>query len=253
MAVTAAAVQELRKKTGVGMLACKKALEEANGDMEKAIEILRKRGEAKAASKSDRETGEGRVGVSGRAILKLLCETDFVARNEQFIALTDELASMADSDGIEALKTHFESVRADKVQSIGENLVLADVQTVEGGDTTGAYVHSNGKLGALVVLEGGSEEHAKDVAMHAVAMDPMVANPSDVPAELIEKEKDIYREQLLAEGKPEQIIDKIIAGKVQKFCAERALTSQPFVKDPSQTVQEYLGDAKVVAFVRMAV
>lgn len=253
MSVSPAQIKELRERTNAGLMACKKALEESNGDMDGAIEILRKRGEAKAAEKSDRSTGEGRIAISGRAIIKLLCETDFVAKNEDFVAFTQELADKAGNDGVDAAKDHFESVKGDKIQAIGENLVLDTVEVVEGGNVVNGYVHSNGKVAALVVLDGGDEEKAKDVAMHATAMAPMVANPEDVPADAIEKEKEIYREQLAAEGKPEQIWDKIMEGKVKKFCAERALTSQAFVKDPGMTVQEYLGDAKVVSFVRVTV
>lgn len=253
MAVTPQQAKELRDRTGVGMMACMKALEEAGGDMEKAIELLRKRGEAKAADKADRETAEGRVAISGRALVKILCETDFVAKNETFVAFVEELAGKASEEGADAAKAHFESVKADKIQEIGENLVLDAVEVVEGGSVMGSYVHSNGKLGAVVLLEGGTEEQARDIAMHAVAMNPLVGTPEEVPADLIAKEKEIYAEQLKAEGKPEQIIEKIMEGKVQKFCAERALTSQPFVKDPSQTVAQYLGDAKLVKFVRYAV
>ncbi len=246
-------VKELRDKTGVGMMACKKALTETNGDLEKAIENLRKRGEAKAGEKVGRSTHEGIVTISGRAILKLLCETDFVARNETFQGFVEELVKKAEKEGIEATKTLFESIKTDKIQEIGENIALDDVQILEGGNTAAGYVHSNNKLGALIALEGGTKEKAKDVAMHTVAMTPNVANPEDVPEEEIDKEKEIYREQLKNEDKPEQIIDKIIEGKIRKFCAEQALSSQPFVKDPSMTVAEYLGNAKLISFIRMEV
>jgi len=127
------------------------------------------------------------------------------------------------------------------------------VEVVDGGTIVGSYLHTNRKVGTIVVLEGGTSEMARDVAMHATAMDPLVATPDEVPAELLEKEKEIAREQLIAAGKPEQILEKIIAGKIQKFCAERALSSQPFVKNPEQTVAEFLGDVKLVKFVRVAV
>jgi len=253
MSVTAADVKALRDKTGCGMMACQKALKETNGNTEEAMELLRKKGEAKAGEKSERAAGEGVIAVSGRTALVLNCETDFVARNEDFQAYAQELADVAASDGADAAKALFEEKKGEKVAAIGENLVLGAIQTIEGGDTVGSYVHSNKKVAALVALEGGSEEAARDVAMHATAMDPLVANPEDVPADSIEKEKAIYREQLINEGKPEQIIDKIIEGKVNKFCAERALSSQAFVKDPSQTVAQYLGDGKLVGFVRLAV
>jgi elongation factor Ts len=251
--ISAAQVKELRDKTGVGMMACKKALAESGGDLDKAIENLRKRGAMKAAEKADRSTGEGRVAVAGRAIVKILCETDFVAKNEQFVAFCDEIAQKVDTDGIDAATAYFESVKTDKIQAIGENIVLGEMQVLEAGDVFGGYVHSNGKLGAIVALAGGDEEKAKDVAMHEVAMDPSVANPEDVPAEEIEAEKNIYRDQMKNEGKPENIIEKIIEGKVHKFCADRALSSQAFVKDPSQTVAAYLGNGKVAGFIRFSV
>lgn len=253
MAVTAQDVKALRDRTGVAMMACKKALEEANGDMDAAIQLLRERGAAKAADKADRETGEGRVAIVGRAMVSLGCETDFVGKNEDFIGFATELATKADSEGVEAAKAHFEDVKTDKIQKIGENIVLNDVQVVDGGSVVGSYVHTTGKVGTMVALDGGTEDHARDVAMHATAMSPLVANPEEVPAELIEKEKEIAAEQLKNEGKPAEIIDKIIVGKIKKFCAERALSSQAFVKDPSMTVAEYLGDAKLVKFVRMAI
>ncbi|MCF7812284.1 translation elongation factor Ts [Candidatus Gracilibacteria bacterium] len=253
MAITAQQVKELRDRTGVGMMACQKALSEADGDIDRAIEILREKGEAKAASKADRETHEGQVAIHNHAIVKLLCETDFVARNEKFQAFANELAQKASEAGVDAAKQYFESVKTDKIQEIGENILLDSVEIVDQDGVVGSYVHSNGKLGAIVVLSGGTEEKARDVAMHAVAMNPLVANPEEVPADAIEKEKSVCAEQLKNEGKPEQIIDKIIEGKIKKFCAEQALSSQAFVKDPSQTVQEYLGDAKIVTFVRYEV
>ncbi|MDH3324297.1 MAG: translation elongation factor Ts [Candidatus Peregrinibacteria bacterium] len=251
--ISAAQVKALRDRTNVAMMACKKALMEADGDEEKAVEILRKRGEAKAGEKSTRETAEGLVAISGRAIVKVLCETDFVAKNEKFVAFVNEIVEKADKDGAEVAKEFFESVKTDKIQAIGENIALEDVIVITEGSVVGGYIHSNGKLGTIVALDGGDDEKARDVAMHATAMDPICANPEEVPAELIEKEKEIALVQLKNEGKPEQIIDKIIEGKVKKFCAERALTSQAFVKDPSQSVAEYLGEAKLVKFVRVTV
>lgn len=250
-AVTAKDAMELRKETGVGMMACRSALEEANGDKEKAIEILRKKGAAKAASKADREMSEGRVCIKGNTMIVLYCETDFVAKNDMFQELVQSLINKADSEGAEAAKIYFESIKSDKIQAIGENMDF-DAATVD-GEVIGKYLHTNEKVGCMVVLDGGTEEIARDVAMHATAMNPLVSNPEDVPSDIIEKEKEIYREQLMNEGKPEKIIENIIAGKVNKFCAERALASQPFVKDPSKTVAEYIGDAKIVKFVRFGI
>jgi elongation factor Ts len=250
--ITMEAVKELRDRTKVGMMACKNALTEANGDVDAAIDLLRKRGEMKAGDKSERETAEGLIAVSGNAIVKLLCETDFVARNENFVAFVNEIAQKADEDGADAAREFFESVKTDKMQAIGENLILEEVEILD-GTTVGGYVHSNGQIAAMVELDGGEVESARDVAMHATAMDPLCANPEDVDADLIEKEKSVAKEELLADGKPENIIDKIIEGKIKKFCADRALSSQAFVKDPSMTVAEFLGDAKITKFIRMAI
>ena len=252
MAISAADVKILRQRTSVGMLACKNALEEANGDMDAAIELLRKRGEAKAASKAERATAEGAIAMSGKAIVKVLCETDFVARNEGFVAFVEEIAAKADTEGGDAAKAYFESVKTDKMQEIGENLILEQVEVITEGSVVSGYVHSNRKVAAMIALDGSDEEHARDAAMHATAMAPMVATPEEVDADLIENEKRIAREELLAAGKPEKILDKIIEGKIKKFCADRALTSQAFVKNPEQTVGEYLG-ANVVAYVRLVV
>ncbi len=251
--VTAQDIASLRKKTGVGLMACKKALIEANGNEEEAIKLLRERGISKAGGKADRETKEGGIGIVGRAMIMIACETDFVARNENFVAMCQEIAEKLNNEGEDAMKAHWEDVKPAKMQEMGENLVLSESVLVSEGEVLGGYIHSNRKIGVIVAGTGMSEEQAKDVAMHAAAMDPLVANPEDVPAEVIESEKEIYREQMQNEGKPAEIIDKIIAGKVNKFKAERALTSQSFVKDPSQTVQQYLGDGKVVRFVRFAV
>lgn len=233
------------------MLACKNALEEANGDIDAAIELLRKRGESKAAGKAERETAEGTIAISGKAIVKLLCETDFVAINENTVAFVQSIADKANAEGVEAAKAYFEEIKTDKMQELGENLVLELVEIVE-GEVVGGYVHSNRKVAAMVALDGGDEEKARDAAMHATAMAPIVANPDQVDPSLIEKEKEIAKEELLAAGKPENIIDNIIAGKIKKFCAERALTSQQFVKNPEQTVGEYLG-ANVTGYLRVEV
>ena len=248
MTVSAQDVKQLRDKTGVGMMACRKALEESAGDLEKAIEILRKRGEMKASDKSDREAGEGLVAFANRTMIKVNCETDFVARNEDFVAFVNDVASK--EDGAQAF---FDENRTDKMQEVGENLILGAISNLEGGSVVGGYVHSNGKMGALIALDGGTEEQARDVAMHVTAMNPSVMNPEDMPQDEMDKERALAVEALIKEGKPENIIDKIVEGKMNKFAAERALTSQAFVKDGGMTVQEYLGDAKVVGMIREAV
>jgi len=246
-------IKELRDRTSVGMTTCKKALEEAGGDMDKAIEVLRKSGEAKAAEKSTRSTKEGTVAINGRAIVKLSCETDFVARNERFVAFAESIALEANNNGKESAEKLFNDELSIKTQEIGENIQLGEISILSNGNVVASYLHSNNKVGTLVALDGGDEIIAKDIAMHVTAMSPLVVSADQVPVELVEKEKEIAGEQLKNEGKPEGVWDKIIEGKIKKFCAEQALLSQSFVKDPSQTVEQYAGSAKVLEFARVAV
>jgi len=255
MTISAKSVMELRQKTGVSMMACKKALTEANGDMDAAIDILRKSGEAKAAKKSDRETTEGAIGISGRSAVSVECETDFVARNENFSDLLKMLAETTEEKGATTAQEVFESEKAEQIARLGENLVFGKAVTLEGGDTVGSYIHSNKKLGAIVALNGGSEEVARDIAMHIVASNPEVLSPDEVSNDLLEKEKEIWVEQLKNQGKPEQIIEKILFGKERKFREESALLKQAFVKNPDQKVEEFAKDqgAEVIAFVRISV
>jgi elongation factor Ts len=254
--VSAQQVSSLRKRTGVPMLAVKKALEEAAGDEEKAIEILRKRGEAQAVKKGKREQPEGNVfsAQSDRkaAFVLIACETDFVARADDFQNAGEALAKTALEQGEEAAKSASATTLPALVNKLGENITLAEVHTIE-APVIGLYVHNNKKIGVGIGLEGGTEELARDAAMHAAAMAPEVVSPEEVSAESVEKEKAIWQEQLTKEGKPEEIQEKIMMGKEKKFRAEQALLNQDFVKEPGKTVGEHLGDATVVAYVRLAV
>lgn len=254
--ISASAVASLRARTGVSILECKKALEEAGGDEEKAIELLRKRGAAQAAKKADREQFEGIVFVHqevGKAgVLFLRCETDFVARDDNFMSVGTELATVLCNEGEEAVKAAAEQKIPDAVQKLGENISVGEVHRIEGA-VLGNYVHTNGKIAVVVSLDGGTEELAKDVAMHAAAMNPEYVSPDDVPAEAVESEKAIWKEQLEKEGKPAEIMEKIMSGKEAKFREENALETQEFVKEPGKTVREYLGDASITKYVRVAV
>ncbi len=256
MAVTAEQVSSLRKRTGVGLLAVKSALEEAGGNEEKAIEILRKRGQAQAVKKAERDQKEGSVFIESNgkkaAIVHLACETDFVARGDDFQNAGAALVKMAFEKGADAAKKHAEGIMPDLVNKLGENVSLLDLTVIEGG-TLGTYVHSNKKIGVVIALDGGDETKAKDVAMHAAAMAPAVISPEEVSADLVEKEKEIWRDQLKKEGKPEAMHDKIMIGKEKKFREEWALVKQPFAKDQSISVEKYLEGAKVAKYVRMAV
>lgn len=254
MSITAKQVKELREKTGISMMACKKALTETNGDEAKAIEILRKKGAAKAAEKSDRATGEGIVVVCGNTVAGLKCETDFVARNEDFISMANRIAKKAEEAAPDLIKEEMEADVKALVAKLGENMIMGDVKKIQKeNDVIGSYIHMNNKIGVVVALENGTEEQARDVAMHIAAMNPQFVSPDEVSDELVATEKDIWADQLKQEGKPENMIENIMKGKENKFRSENALMGQSFVKDPSQTVATYLGEAKIVEFVRVEV
>lgn len=255
MEVSAKDVMALRQKTGCGMMAIKKALEEVDGDQEKAIELLRKRGETKSAEKASRKAGEGVVAIKMEGqkgvVASVFCETDFVARNEDFVKLAQTIADRYFEKGETAQSENEQAVK-EAVGSLGENIKLGEWKLIE-ASTLGSYVHSNRKIGVIIGLEGGKEEQAKDVAMHAAAMNPVVVSPEEVTDEIVSKEKEIWTEQLKQEGRPENIMENILKGKEKKFREEGALVSQAFVKDPSQTIQGYLGDAKVAQYIRVAI
>ena len=266
MAVTAALVKELRERTGAGMLDCKKALVETDGDIELAIENMRKSGQAKAAKKAGRIAAEGVILTkveAGRAtMLELNCETDFVARDEGFLKFGNELLEVAAANNIndiDALNdaelngSKVSEVRDALVAKIGENISPRRVINVE-GDTLGAYVHG-GRIGVISILTGGDEELAKDIAMHVAAASPQFVKPENVPAEVVEKEKEIQIEIAVQSGKPAEIAEKMVAGRMKKFTGEVSLTGQPFVKDPSISVAELLknNSADVINFVRFEV
>ena len=284
--VTAAMVKELREKTGAGMMDCKKALVEANGDEEKAVEILRKKGLAKAAKKADRNAAEGRIEVyitpdmKKGSIVEVNCETDFVAKTDEFVEFVSETVRTINAENITDIeklnKTSFgegtfEEELKVKIAKIGENIVVRRMATItapENGIVNG-YIHAGGKVGVLVAAECDKPETCeaikdtlKDIAMHIAAMKPQYLNPESVPADVIEKEKEIAKAQLLKEGKPENVIEKIIPGKIKKFYQEACLTEQEYVKaEKKENVAEALskaakaagGNAKLVDFIRFEV
>ena len=251
MAVTAALVKELRERTGAGMLDCKKALVETDGDIELAIENMRKSGQAKAAKKAGRIAAEGviltKVEAGKATMLELNCETDFVARDEGFLAFGNKLLDVAfenNLNDIEALNSAeveggvVSEVRDALVAKIGENISPRRVLTVE-GDNLGAYVHG-GRIGVVALLTGGEEELAKDVAMHVAASSPQFVKPEQVPAEVVEKEKAIQIEIAMQSGKPAEIAEKMVVGRMKKFTGEISLTGQAFIMEPKKTVGEIL-------------
>jgi elongation factor Ts len=255
MAITASQVQSLRERTNASMMACKRALEEAQGDEEKAIELLRKRGEAKAAEKAGRETHEGAIVTEIRgnkaAIVKLTCETDFVAKNEEFRATAKKICDIALAKDAAAAVEAAQPLIKELFGKLGENMNV-EVEVVE-GEGLGDYVHSNSKIGVVVSLKSPDGEKAKDVAMHVAAMSPKVIHPDEITTEMVDKEKEIWRELLKTEGKPEAMHDKIMVGKEKKFREEHALLKQVFVKDGQKTVEEYLSGNSVVTFKRLSI
>lgn len=258
MAITAKEVNQLRKMTGAGMMDCKKALVEAEGDFDKAIEILRKKGQKLSEKRADRETKEGAVFVrtsedGGEAVLiAFTCETDFVAKNEDFKALGNEIADAAiakkpaDLDALKALSLGEQSVQekvTELLGKIGEKLEVTVYELLTGEQVV-SYIHSTGKLGVLVALTGvnGTDvsEAGKDVGMQIAAMNPVALDKDGVDESVIAKEIEIGKEQARAEGKPEAILDKIAQGKLNKFFKENTLLSQAFVKEPKQSISQYL-------------
>ncbi|WP_419869662.1 translation elongation factor Ts [Chryseobacterium sp. CT-SW4] len=267
----AADVAKLRNTTGAGMMDCKKALVEAEGDFEKAIEILRKKGQKVAANRADRESTEGaviaRVNEDNTlgAIISLNCETDFVAKNEAFVELAYELAEMAITAASkeELLATDFHGITvAEKLVEqtgvIGEKIEIGAFERIE-GPFLGAYIHAGNKIASITALSAkvdGAEEAAKAVSMQVAAMNPIALDETQVSQETIDKELEIERDILTKEGKPANIIDNILKGKMQKFYKENTLVHQAFIKDGGQSVADYVksvnSDLKVTGFVRVS-
>lgn len=264
MAVSASLVKELRERTGLGMMECKKALVETDGDIDVAIENLRKASGLKAAKKADRTAAEGVVAVkvaddgSYGVMVEVNSETDFVARDAGFLAFVDTVVSKAfDTKATEVSELaggEIEETRQALVQKIGENIGVRRVQLIESG-VVGAYVHSNNRIAVLTQLSAGDAELARDVAMHVAAVNPQVVNADDMPAEVVEKEKEIIKAQPDMEGKPEAIVEKMMVGRINKFLKENSLVDQPFVKNPEVTVGKLAKDAgaEVLGFVRFEV
>ena len=264
--MSAALVKELRERTGLGLLECKKALAEADGDIEAAIEALRKSSGMKAAKKAGRTAADGVVAIQTAAdggfgaMVEVNSETDFVARDENFLGFVNNVVSKAFEerlDDAEALAGgEIEDARQALVQKIGENISVRRVVTYEAADgVVGGYVHGNNRIAVLVSLKGGSEELARDVAMHVAAVNPQVVSPDDMPEEQVAKEREIYVAQAQDSGKPPEIIEKMVDGRVRKFLSENSLTEQAFVKDPDTTVGKLVAGAgaEVLGFTRFEV
>lgn len=247
-AISASLVKELRERTGLGMMECKKALRETDGDIDVAIENMRKASGLKAEKKAGRTAAEGVVAVkvaddnSYAVVIEVNSETDFAARDENFLGFVSTAVEAAFAGKTADVAEGLETQRQALVQKIGENIGFRRGAVVEGA-VVGAYVHSNSKIAVLVELEGGSEEVARDVAMHVAAVNPRVINTADMPAEELEQEKEIIKAQPDMAGKPENIVEKMMGGRINKFLKENSLTEQPFVKNPDVTVGQLVKDA----------
>lgn len=263
-AITASLVKELRERTGLGMMECKKALVDASGDIELAIETLRKNSGMKAAKKAGRTSAEGVVSVKQSEdgkyalMMEVNSETDFVARDDNFLGFVNTVTSAAFSKketNIAALmEGDLEVKRQGLVQKIGENINVRRAVILEGA-VVGSYVHSNQKIGVLIALDGGTQELARDVAMHIAAVNPQFISEADVSEDVIAKEREIFTAQAQQSGKPAEIVAKMVDGRISKFLAEVSLLEQPFVKDPEVKVGKLLKQAKatVISMIRFEV
>ncbi len=268
MSISASMVKELRERSGAGMMDCKKALVETGGDIDAAIELLRKSGQAKADKKAGRIAADGRIVVAtdgNKAVIaEINSETDFVAKDENFIAFVDSVAATAlagNAEDVKALLAEsradgkiIEAARAELVNKVGENISVRRFARVDAADQLGNYTHG-ARIGAVVSLSGGDAELARNIAMHVAATNPVCIDEAGVPAETLESERRIITEQAQESGKPPEIIEKMVSGRMAKFLKEITLLGQPFVKDPDVSVGELLeaAGAEVTEFIRYEV
>lgn len=257
MEVTASMVKDLREQTGAGMMDCKKALAETNGNMEEAVNYLREKGIAKSAKKESRIAAEGLANIyvdnNKAVILEVNSETDFVSKNEEFRNMIDtignallnsEAKSVEDAKEVMTSEGTIGELIVEKTAKIGEKLSLRRFEIVEKSDDEhfGAYIHMGGRIAALTVVKGASSEIAKDVSMQATAMKPLYLNESDVPADVVDNERNVLKEQAMNEGKPAEIAEKMVEGRIKKFYKEICLAEQPFIKDGDVTVAKYVAN-----------
>jgi len=265
MEIKASQVKELRDMTGVAMMECKKALVECNGDIEKALDLLRSNSALKAEKKAARVAADGvlrvYVGDDYSTLIEINSETDFAAKDENFIQFADDVQNFISENKLTDISdiqtSEIEDKRKALVQTIGENIQLRRLETVEHSSemNTSSYVHSDSKLGSIVVISGGNETLAKDIAMHVAAFNPLCLSETDIDPQILEREKAIYMVQAEESGKPQEIMEKMIEGKLKRFLSEVSLLSQNFVKDPEVTIQNLLdsNNAKIESYTRLKV
>lgn len=259
MSIKASMVKELRDRTGAGMMECKKSLLEANGDMDRAIELLRTSGQAKAEKKASRIAAEGRIVIANNSfdavLVEVNSETDFVAKDKNFVDFTNSIAeSLLSTDLTELDKFNnyelsngrtVENIRTDLIAKVGENISIRRFSKIKGAQNLGFYSHGS-RIGTIVSLKGGDKDLSKDIAMHIAASNPVCIDEKDVPEDLISREKRIYTEQALSSGKPPEIAEKMVNGRVKKFFKEITLLGQPFIKNPDKSIQDLLKDSNAV-------
>ena len=265
MEIKASQVKELRDMTGVAMMECKKALVECDGDIEKALDLLRSNSALKAEKKAARVAADGVlrvfVGDEYSTLIEINSETDFAAKDENFIKFADDVQEFISNNKLTDVanlkETEIEDKRKTLVQTIGENIQLRRLESIEYSSemNTSSYLHSDSKLGAIVVISGGDDSLAKDIAMHVAAFNPLCLSESDIDPQILEREKAIYMVQAEESGKPKDIMEKIIEGKLKRFLSEVSLLSQNFVKDPEVTIQDLLdtNNAKIESYTRLKV
>ena len=265
MEIKASQVKELRDMTGVAMMECKKALVECSGDIEKALDLLRSNSALKAEKKAARVAADGvlrvHVGDEYSTLIEINSETDFAAKDENFIKFADDVQKFISENKLTDIadihSCEVEDKRKALVQTIGENIQLRRLETIEYSSemNTSSYVHSDSKLGSIVVISGGDETLAKDIAMHVAAFNPLCLSEADIDPQILEREKAIYMVQAEESGKPKEIMEKMIEGKLKRFLSEVSLLSQNFVKDPEVTIQNLLdsNNAKIESYTRLKV
>ncbi len=268
MSISASMVKELRERTGAGMMECKKALVDSDGNLDSAIELLRTKGQAKAEKKAKRIAAEGRITIKSdtehTVILEINSETDFVANDSNFINYSESVAiailenEIVDLESLSKIDlttgTNIENARTQLISKIGENISIRRFDKIKQCDNMGVYTHG-ARIGAVVAITGGDEETSKDVAMHVAASNPICIDNKGVPEEMVSREERIFREQAASSGKPPEIIDKMIQGRMKKFFKEVTLLGQPFIKNPDMTVNELLKESKaeIISFKRYEV
>ena len=265
MSITASQVKELREMSGVGMMECKKALVETNGDLEKALDLLRANSSLKAEKKASRVAADGEVKIAENSkytsLVEINSETDFAAKDSNFLDFAEKVKNYISNNKITEIssfnESEIEEARKSLVQTIGENIQLRRVSTIDidSNMKVGLYIHSDSKLGSIVAIEGGSDDMAKDIAMHVAAFNPICLSEDKIDKQVLDREKAIYENQAEESGKSKEIMEKMVEGKVKRFLGEVSLLSQGFVKDPEITIQDYIGseNANIISYTRLKV